>query len=432
MRDRQLHAALKAFAEEAAWTLAAETAGGAELPFDVLEERSGRGGPALYCYRPDTAGFIADRASLLARLENRPAAVQALAARTGLDVYLKSRGHTRVPAAARERGEVAATAFLERLFEDLSEFVLSDERFDRAYSELEDSTVAGGHQPVEVIVPLLGLELESEEVALGAGLSLVVPSIPERVPEAAAWDGPDETVLVLLRGEDEAVAAQAAARVRRLITALRLYDEAQVAMGPAAWVRTAGGPWQVAPTGAGGRPDGVLAIRTDQEDELRAFCNLVWRRLPHGNELAWALARFEMGCERPAAHRLTDHLLALRALLGSDGDDELLARRVAAVCAEGDERDEVAARVTHAVAVERGLVAGHGGGREAVEAIAGDLAAHLRAILRDALCGHLDANLRRLADELGAEEVAVHRDEPVDVVNVPVEVGDEDGVFTEL
>src|SRR3954471_10643305 len=106
MRDRQLHAALRAFAEEAAWSLAAETAGGAELPFEVLEERSGRGGPTLYCYRADTAGFIADRGALLVRMETWPAAVQALSARSGTDAYLRSRGHTRIPNAARERGEV--------------------------------------------------------------------------------------------------------------------------------------------------------------------------------------------------------------------------------------------------------------------------------------------------------------------------------------
>src|SRR5206468_1053346 len=124
------------------------------------------------------------------------------------------------------------------------------------------------------------------EVVLGGGLSIVHPEVPDRVPEVAAWDGPDQTVLALLRGDDEAVAAQAPARVRRLVTALRLYDEARVAMGPAAWVRTAGGPWQVVLTGAGGRPDGVLAVQAGQEDELRAFCNLVWRRMPRGGELA--------------------------------------------------------------------------------------------------------------------------------------------------
>lgn len=428
MHDRQLHAVLKAFAEEAAWSLAAETAAGAELPFDLLEEAGGRGGPTLYCYRPDTAGFIADRGTLLARMENWPAAVQALATRNGVDAYLRSRGHTRVPTAARERGEVAATAFLERLFEDLSEFVLSDERFERAYGELEGTTAADTHD-VEVIVPLLGLELESDELTLGGGLSLVAPSVPDRVPEAAAWDGPDETVLAVVRGEDEAVAAQAPARVRRLLTALRLYDDARVAMGPAAWVRTAGGPWQAAPTGSGGRPAGVLAVRADQEDELRAFCNLVWRRLPRGGELAWALARFEMGCERPPAHRLTDHLLALRALLGENP-----AERVAALCAEPEGREEVAARVEHAATLERALVTGHGGG-EIVEAVADELTTHLRAILRDVVCGHLDSDVRRLADELLAagEEVAVHGDETVDVVDVALEMGDEEGlVITEL
>ena len=431
MRDRQLHAALRAFAEEAAWSLAAETAQGAELSFDILEERTGRG-PTLYCYRPDTAGFIADRAAALTRLENWGPAVQSLSATTGLDAYLRSRGHTRVPDAARERAEVVLGAFLERLFEDLSEFVLSDERFDRAYGELEERVVAGVRD-VEVIVPLLGFELESEEVTLGGGLSLVRPEVPERVPEAAAWDGPDQTVLAMMRGDDEAVAAQAPARVRRLVTALRLYDEARVAMGPAAWVRTAGGPWQVAPTGAGGRPCGVLVVAADQEDELRAFCNLVWRRMPRGGELAWALARFEMGCERPAPHRLTDHLLALRALLG----EERLAARLAALCAEPDDREAVTAGVEQAIELERAIVTGHGNNAAAVESIAEGLAAHLRAILRDVVCGHLDSDLGRVADDLlaagTAEQVAVHGDEPVDVVDVPLEMWDEDGlVVTEL
>ena len=96
MRDRQLQTTLKAFAEEAAWTLAAETAQGAELPFDLIEESSRRG-PTLYCYRPDTAGFIADRAPRLTQLENWLPAVHALAGRGGLDAYLRARGHSRIP-----------------------------------------------------------------------------------------------------------------------------------------------------------------------------------------------------------------------------------------------------------------------------------------------------------------------------------------------
>ena len=64
----------------------------------------------------------------------------------------------------------------------------------------------------------------------------------------------------------------------------------------------------------------MLVVTAEQEDELRAFCKLVSRRAPHGNELAWALRRFELGCERADPYEaLSDHLLALRALLEPEG-----------------------------------------------------------------------------------------------------------------
>ncbi len=399
MRNRQLHGTLRAFAEEAAWTLAAETAGGAELPFDVIEE-PGRGGPSLYCYRPDTAGFIAERKRALCELENWLPAVHAIGSCGGLEGYLRSRGHTHVPVEGRDLAEAVLRAFLGALFEDLSEFVLGDERFTRAYGELEEQLV-GGAQGVEVIVPLLGLEIESAEVALGDGLFLVRPTNLERVPEAATWDGDLETVLALVRGDDEAIAGNAAVRVRRLVTALRLYDPARVAMGPAAWIRTAEGPWQVAPTGSGGLAIGTLSLAADQEDELRGFCNLVWRRMPRGGPLAWALQRFDMGSERAAGQRVTDHLLALRALLEPEGPQSgLLADRVATLCASAEEHDAVAERIAHACSLEQVLIAGHGAVAADVEIVASHLAGHLRAILRDVLCGHLDSDVRRLADEL--------------------------------
>lgn len=403
MRDRHLHATLRAFAEEAAWTLAAETAGGAELPFDVVEERAGgawSAGPTLYCYRPDTSGFIAERERTLCAMESWPAAVGLLAACGGLDGYLRSRGHSRIPAAAREQAEIALRALLGVLFEDLSEFVLSDERFERAFAELEERLV-GGATGVEVIVPLLGLEIEPDEIVLAPGLALARPGTLERVPEAAAWDGGEETVLAVLTGDEADVAALAPARVRRLVTALRLYDTANVAMGPTAWIRTAGGAWQAAPTGAGGMASGRLVVAAAQEDELRGFCNLVWRRMPRGGALAWALARFDMGCERPSAHRLTDHLLALRALLEPEGAESgLLADRVASLCSAAQEHAAVAERVAHAVSLEHALIAGHSAVGPEADAIAAELAGHLRAILRDVLCGHLDSDVRRLADEL--------------------------------
>jgi len=82
MRNRSLHAALAAFAEEAAHQLAADTADGAEVPFEVVELGGTRREAPLYCYRPLTASFIDERLSILGRLASYLPAVHAPAARS--------------------------------------------------------------------------------------------------------------------------------------------------------------------------------------------------------------------------------------------------------------------------------------------------------------------------------------------------------------
>jgi hypothetical protein len=151
----------------------------------------------------------------------------------------------------------------------------------------------------------------------------------------------------------------------------------------------------------------MLVVTAEQEDELRAFCNLVSRRAPDGNELAWALRRFELGCERESAlEALTDHLLALRVLLEPEEPASgLLPGRLAALCATPERRAQLTERAVTALSLERDLISGVAaklgersqlGQRE----IARDIADHLRALLRDVICGHLDSNLVGLADEL--------------------------------
>ena len=135
MRNRQLHGAMAAFAEESAWQLAAETADGAEVPFEIV--RGGRRDSPLYCYRPLTASFIDERLSILGRLSSFLPAVHALSACGGLDAYLVARGESRVPADPRARAEEALRHFLTQVFEDCSDFELSGERLARAYEELE-------------------------------------------------------------------------------------------------------------------------------------------------------------------------------------------------------------------------------------------------------------------------------------------------------
>ena len=96
MHNRQLHGALAAFVEEAAWQLAAETADGAEIPFEVV--RGGRRDSPLYCYRPLTADFIEQRVGLLSRLPSFLPAVHALSGLGRLGDYLESRGERGYPA----------------------------------------------------------------------------------------------------------------------------------------------------------------------------------------------------------------------------------------------------------------------------------------------------------------------------------------------
>jgi hypothetical protein len=159
----------------------------------------------------------------------------------------------------------------------------------------------------------------------------------------------------------------------------------------------------------------MLVVTTEQEDELRAFCNLVSRRAPDGNELAWALRRFEMGAEREDLYEaLSDNLLALRALLEPEGPSSgMLAGRVAALCATPERRLVLTERMVQAVALERAVVAG-ASPRAGAAGLAADVADHLRALLRDVICGHLDPDLVGLADELLLAEPQPGREPPRD------------------
>ncbi len=418
MHNRQLHGALTAFVEEAAWQLAAETADGAEIPFEVV--RGGRRDSPLYCYRPLTADFIEQRVGLLSRLPSFLPAVHALSGLGRLGDYLELRGERGYPAEPRARAEFALRVFLSRVFEDSTDFALNGDRLDLAYSEVEGALYDGRTETV-VIAPLLGLETVSPEVTLGDGLALVQgDAFAEDAPAEALWAPGAESphLLVVLRWEaaagDTTPVAHARVRFRRLLTALRLYDASGAAFGPLAWMRTGGAPWQPFALGAlGRRGEEPVVVMDEQEDELRAFCSLIARRTPRSGELAWALRRFEMACERPLpAEALTDVLLALRALIEPEGPASgRLAGRLAALCALEDERAALTARVAHTVALERAIVGGLAVDAE-LDALVAELTGHLRALLRDVLCGHLDSDLRTVAEDIigvdaGSEQAPV-------------------------
>ncbi|MGI8731654.1 MAG: hypothetical protein ACR2LK_17000 [Solirubrobacteraceae bacterium] len=416
MRHRPLHTALSDFAEEAAWHLADEAQEGDEVGFELVESRARRRDTPLYCYRPLTDAFIRDHIGILCRMPSYPAAARALTGLDGIDEYLRDRGQPRIPSDPRELADAALRVFISRVFSEAAEFVLTEERLDRAYAELEGALFAGIAEAL-VVAPVLGLRIQSAEIALGDGLSLLRGDELDDAPPDAVWPrgggGEDAAVLACLSFESHPAGppplGEARVRFRRLLSALRLFDSARVALGPVAWERQGAGPWALGDLGTGGRPQGELSIAEHAEDELRAFVALVTRRTPRAGEIAWALRRYELGCERPSPFEaLTDHLLALRALLEPEGPASgRLAGRVAALCAPEDERARVTERVAHAVSLERAVIAGLAPVDGAIQVLLAELTGHLRALLRDALCGHLDSDLRAVADRLLAEEGAV-------------------------
>jgi hypothetical protein len=413
VHNSALHGVLESFVADAAFQLAAETARGEEVPFEVIEEPAGRRGRVpLYCYRPLTGAFIRDRLGLLAALPSYAPAARALAALDSVETYLRRRGEPRIPSEPRERADAALRSFLSSVFDERSEFELEPPRFEAAFAELE-LALYEGRSATTVIAPLLGLALdpESREVPLGDGLSLMRGDALPDAPADAIWgEGEEPNVLAVLTviGERSVPPAVSVARsrFRRILTALRLFERGGYALGPVAWTRTDGGSWRPVALGGSGRPRLETFLPATHEDELRAFCNLISRRAASG-ELAWALARFEMGCERLAPFEaLTDYLLALRALLEPEGPRSgRLAGRLAAICARPEDRAALTERVARAISLERAVVAGLAPAEPGVSALVDELAEHLRALLRDVLCGHLEPGVRALADDLLAQAV---------------------------
>jgi hypothetical protein len=425
VRNATLQANLREFTADAALQLTAETASGVEIPFEIVETDGGRPGRVpLYCYRPLTGSFIRERLGLLAALPSYAAASRALSELEGAEAYLRLRGEPRIPAAGRERADAVLRCFLGRVFEERSEFGLDEARFAQAYDELEHA-VYHGRCVTTVIAPLLGIALDpsTTELPLGDGLSLMPGAALADAPSEAVWGtggadgrGAEPNALLVLTTSHERSTqppvSQARARFRRVLTAIRLFERGGYALGPIMWVRADAGSWRPIPFGSSGRPRFVTLIPAAQEDELRAFCNLIARRTPSGGEVAWALSRFELGCERFAPFEsLTDYLLALRALLEPEGPGSgRLAQRLAVICAQPDDRAALAERVAHAISLERAVIAGLAPGdaepARPADKLVDELAEHLRALLRDVLCGHLDADLRVVADELLHDAVA--------------------------
>ncbi len=403
MRNRALHSALRNFALEAAALLSDDLRAGAEVEFDVVNE----GGPARAGALPLPAAHRMPSWRRAGRgcesCPSCPAACRELGA--GAPSWLRMNG------LRGEQAEPALQAMLERLYEDATSFGFPEERFERVYAEVE-GTLYRDAVRARVLAPIAGASMDAQRVELGGGLSLVRGDIAEAPREAVFPEGGDgEPALLCVLERDlpagESIpAAEAADAFASVVRSMRLWAPGGVGLGTPGWRSFGGGRWEALPVGA-------AAVGSERgwhlsAGEERAFCDFFSVVAPAAppRTVGWALGRFEMGCERRLdAEALPDFMLALRALLeaASDAGEASLALRVAALCAEEGSRREVQRRIEAAVALERFVIGGgprvraeHESPRELVAEVEG----HLRALLRDVLCGYLDADLKAVADDI--------------------------------
>src|SRR3954453_17571501 len=280
MRNRALHDALREFALEAAAHLTHELEQGAEIPFDVVEEPGG--GTVLYNYHPLTTEFIEQRWAGLRQLPAFGAAAEALG--SGAQNYLR----TQAASAAAADSEPALAAMLERIYADATSFEFPEERFERVYGEVERALFENTLRTA-IVAPLYGFEMESDRLALGDGMFLIAGDKLE-APPAAVWSsadgevehGREPNVLCVLRrdvaADDPLPIAEARARFRRLLTALRLFKPGDLAFGALAWARVDEGAWQPVALGGGGEMAGrgtPWALQPEEGPELAELVELV-------------------------------------------------------------------------------------------------------------------------------------------------------------
>jgi hypothetical protein len=424
MRDLVVREALKVMARDVSKRLRELIAQGEDLPYDVHEAEAGSPLPQ---YVPLTERFIRGHAGALCAVDSFGAACAAIESAELTAPYLESFGIA-VPGEPRKRGELAGVVFLCRLWAGSTDFPIDEGRLGGAITELE----AGGElaaDEIEVIVPLRGFQMPTARLELAT--ATIVRSDTVDVPaEARATEGTgaagwEPTFLAATRvsesdgpeGPSVDAGARAVEAFRQLITTLRLFGPGGVALGPYAWTRAGEHRWRRIATGDGRPRAGGYRLGEEDLADLAMFSRtLAYRSTAFGRPaqdgpgfagaLARAIVRFEAGLERAIViDALNDYLLALRFVLEGGGPAHLgLAMRVAALCAEPDARGQTKAIVDRAVSLERELWSGEpaptpDGGLTPARTAA-DIEDLTRAILRDASCGHLGADLRSTADEI--------------------------------
>jgi hypothetical protein len=401
VRDFLLSEALKRLATEVATRYSALVAGGDPIPFDVAADEGEES--TFFSYVPLTGRYVAERADELRSLPSfapaREAAIEAGVA----GLYLEARGES-VPADPAARAERMLTIFFSSLWEGSTGFSLDRERLEDALSTLDAESRDPDDADV-LIVPIVGLRMSMPCLQLPSGVRVVRADSIDAPADAmrsegmgrAAWE---PQFLAVAEQDPDGGAEEALRQLRELISVMRLFKGGGVGLGPHAFAPTGEDHWRKVPTGAPATRPGGYRLSESDGAELAAFAQTLESRPDPDSALSWAVGRFEMGRERESAlDALSDHLLALRAVLEGHGPvgASLALRAAAMICDESLDRIEAREKVEDILELERSLMNGRTVAR-AIE-LAGWAEDGVRRLLRQAALGELGDDLPAAADE---------------------------------
>jgi hypothetical protein len=403
VRDPLLNEALRRLAAEAATRLTTLVASGDQIPFDVAEQ-AGPDDAFFHSYVPLTARYVREREAELRLLPAFEPAREAVALAGVAAPYLEQRGEN-VPSEPGERAARLLTVFIASLWDGCSEFSLDRDRLESALAVL-DAEAGDVDEAEVVVVPIAGLRMPVARLQLPHGAQLVRADSFEAPIEAmrsegmgrAAWE--PQFLAIAEQGEGADSATAALRQLGELISVMRLFKRGGVGLGPHAFAPTGEGRWRRIATGAPAPRDGGYRLDEGETAQLIEFAEALEARPDPAGPLAWAVRRFELGCERPSPEEgLSDHLLALRAVLDGQGPvGASLPMRAAALIADGStDRLGARERVEAALELERAQMS-DAAAREAAE-LATWVEESVRRILRDAALGEIGADLNEAADE---------------------------------